>query len=80
MSETRSHHEQALRKLGIREIEERLEVSPIITDPGSLGSGDTQHVQPAGGDGGGKHYECNIIKPQPDVPDDIEIAIPGAKG
>ena len=28
-----------LEKLGIREIEERLEVSPIVADPGSLGSG-----------------------------------------
>ena len=66
-----STHEQGLNleKLGIRELRERLEVSPIIADPGSLGSG-TDSVGADGGDGGGKHYECNIIKPDGPTPDD----------
>jgi len=46
-----------LRKLGIREIQERLEVSPIITDPGSFGV----NVE----DPGAKTYHCNIFIHKP---------------
>ena len=58
-----------LRKLGIREIQERLEVSPIIADPGSLGSGFGSDL---GQVADGKHYECNIVKPDGDIPEEFE--------
>jgi len=47
-----------LKKLGIREIQERLEVSPIITDPGTfdMNAEDT----------GGKNYNCDIVIHSPD--------------
>ncbi len=41
-----------LAKLGIREIHERIEVSPIITDPGTMGL----NVE----DGTPKSYVCTI--------------------
>lgn len=49
----RQGREASLQKLGIREIQERLEVSPIITDPGTfeLTPEDTE----------GKSYNCDII-------------------
>ncbi len=46
-----------LQKLGIREIQERLEVSPIITDPGTF---DVNVDDP-----GGKTYNCNIVVGKP---------------
>lgn len=41
-----------LEKLGIRQIQERIEVSPIITDPGTMGL-DAE-------DGTSKSYVCTI--------------------
>ena len=40
-----------LAKLGIREIHERIEVSPIITDPGALG---------LSGEDSTKTYTCTV--------------------
>jgi hypothetical protein len=48
---------QRLEKLGITAIQERLEVSPIIADPGTL--------TPDEGEGGdGKTYVCNVFPPE----------------
>lgn len=53
-----------LEKLGIREIRERIEVSPILTDPGS---GD-----PGGDDPTPKQYICNInFKDVPNLKDSL---------
>ncbi len=41
-----------LRKLGIRQIHERIEVSPILTDPGTMGLNAE--------DGTPKSYVCTI--------------------
>ena len=49
-----------LEKLDIREIEERLEVSPIVADPGSLGSGFAPGLESLrDGDHDGK-YHCFV--------------------
>ena len=54
MAETkiRTRADLDLAKLGIREIHERIEVSPIITDPGTVGL-DVE-------DGTPKSYLCTI--------------------
>jgi len=54
MSAAQNPHRRDLQleKLGIREIHERIEVSPIITDPGTLGL----NVE----DGTPKSYICTI--------------------
>jgi len=54
MAENRNpdRRELQLEKLGIRQIHERIEVSPIITDPGTMGL-DAE-------DGTAKSYVCNI--------------------
>ena len=48
-----------LEKLGIRQIHQRIEVSPIITDPGTMGL----NVE----DGTPKSYICTINFQQPPV-------------
>lgn len=48
----RDFAELKLEKLGIRQIHERIEVSPILTDPGSDGLG--------GDDPSPKQYVCTI--------------------
>ncbi len=48
----RDRRELQLEKLGIRRIHERIEVSPIITDPGTMGLNAE--------DGTAKSYVCNI--------------------
>lgn len=48
---------QQLEKLGITAIQERLEVSPIIADPGTFTPGEGE-----GGDG--KTYVCNVFPPE----------------
>ncbi len=55
MSGTVNHQDREanLQKLGIREIQERLEVSPIITDPGAFDANAE--------DTGGKNYNCDIV-------------------
>lgn len=74
MINSRENSDLKLEKLGIREIQERLEVSPIIADPGSLGSEVPSHAGEFNcDDGGGKHYECNIIKPGTPEPVELEI-------
>ena len=59
----RQHRELDLAKLGIREIHERIEVSPIITDPGIMGL----NVE----EGTPKSYVCTINFQ--DVPDPREF-------
>jgi hypothetical protein len=49
-----------LAKLGIRAIHERIEVSPILTDPGTAGL--------SGSDGSPKSYVCTINLTQPIKP------------
>ncbi|MFT5234251.1 MAG: hypothetical protein ACI9UQ_002294 [Candidatus Krumholzibacteriia bacterium] len=49
-----------LEKLGIRQIHERIEVSPIITDPGTMGF-DVEEDTP-------KTYICTINLPKPSNP------------
>ena len=57
----REHTEFHLEKLGIRQIQERIEVSPILTDPGTMGL-DAEDNTP-------KSYVCTInFKDQPDNP------------
>ena len=52
-----SSEPRKLEKLGITAIQERLEVSPIIADPGGL--------TPDEGDGGdSKTYVCNVFPPE----------------
>jgi len=59
-----NHEDQArqlnLQKLGIRQIHERIEVSPIITDPGTMGF-DVEEDTP-------KQYICTINLPKPSNP------------
>ncbi len=50
---TRQEHDLNLSKLGIREIHERIEVSPILTDPGTTLTGTDPAPTP-------KSYVCNI--------------------
>lgn len=54
MAESKDRNLRALQleKLGIRQIHERIEVSPIITDPGTMGLNAE--------DGTSKSYVCNI--------------------
>lgn len=47
---------QQLEKLGITAIQERLEVSPIIADPGTFTPGEDD-------DGDGKTYICSVFPP-----------------
>ena len=51
-NKNRPHADLNLAKLGIREIHERIEVSPIITDPGTMGL----NME----DGTPKSYICTI--------------------
>ena len=62
MNETNEAQERALNlsKLGIRQIHERIEVSPIITDPGTMGF-DAEEETP-------KQYICTINMPKPNNP------------
>ena len=63
-SRDRCRRELQLEKLGIRRIHERIEVSPIITDPGIMGL-DVE-------DGTAKSYVCNInFRETPINPGDI---------
>ncbi len=63
-SRDRDRRELQLEKLGIRRIHERIEVSPIITDPGIMGL-DAE-------DGTAKSYVCNInFREAPINPGDI---------
>ena len=57
MTTTKHNTTVNLQKLGIREIQERLEVSPIITDPGTFS------VNAA--DPGGKNYSCDLVISNP---------------
>ena len=58
------HRDLQLEKLGIRQIHERIEVSPIITDPGTLGLD--------AADGTAKSYVCTInFQDLPNKPTDI---------
>ncbi len=59
-NQEREERELNLEKLGIRQIHERIEVSPIITDPGTLGF-DVEEDTP-------KQYICTINFPKPDNP------------
>lgn len=60
----RDQRDLQLEKLGIRQIHERIEVSPIITDPGTMGL-DVE-------DGTPKSYICTInFQDQPIKPTDI---------
>jgi hypothetical protein len=61
MAETNTiqNRDDNMRKLGIREIQERLEVSPIITDPGTFGLNAE--------DPGGKNYNCNLVIQAPET-------------
>jgi hypothetical protein len=60
----RDQRDLQLEKLGIRQIHERIEVSPIITDPGTMGL-DVE-------DGSPKTYICTInFKDMPINPTDI---------
>ncbi len=63
-NQNREHCDLQLEKLGIRQIHERIEVSPIITDPGTLGLS----VE----DGSSKSYVCTInLKDLPITPFDL---------
>ncbi len=63
-NQNRQRFDLQLEKLGIRQIHERIEVSPIITDPGTVGL----NVE----DGTPKSYICTInFEAQPIKPFEI---------